>query len=554
MTDLCDMLKGANLGINIASELINCLLFADDIVLLGNTEEELQILLNIAHKFVSKWSLKFNSSKSKILVTGNKKDSDKKWYLGNDLIEEVNEYKYLGVYFSRSLKSTCHIEQYLKENFQRKINHAIRILGEHGDFNRINFGHSLWMSAIRPSLTYGCSVWFPSSQKCKELLESFRYKVGKIILNTKMNIPKCALLAEFGWESINKFMDRQRIAYYARLKNLPNNRLSKIILDEIIPAKCNEWKYIENIETILQTAGLDHYANGNINVNIFNKFYGNETTNTQLCNILGKSSLNLYQSFVVVSRKQSYLSNVDDFRSTRLKFLARTNCLPINATLQRMNLTTNNECQLCSSNAIENIFHVMLDCPFFSAIRKRTSTNIQACFENLKMDIRFSELPPLLQFMIDTEHREKDLHWHVDFDPDFVVIDISVTEVTAIPITTTITRHLCKSTGAIVGVVFGALIGGAVFLTGCIMCCAFCCCSGNKTSRGQVVRTNQAGIATISTSQMSSNATFNEPGVQFTPSQYSSPQQYNTEYSAPPPAYNEAVSTGNVNIGFNKDT
>lgn len=50
------------------------------------------------------------------------------------------------------------------------------------------------------------------------------------------------------------------------------------------------------------------------------------------------------------------------------------------------------------------------------------------------------------------------------------------------------------------------------------------------------------------------SATFNEPGVQFTPSQYSSPQQYNTEYSAPPPAYNEVVSTGNVNIGFKKDT
>ena len=123
-----------------------------------------------------------------------------------------------------------------------------------------------------------------------------------------------------------------------KLKNLPKNRLSKIILDEIVPVKCNEWKYIENIETILQTAGLDHYANENINVNIFNKFilqtagldhyaneninvnifnnfFGNETTNTQLCNILGNSSLNLFQSFVVVSRKQPYLSNVDDFRS-----------------------------------------------------------------------------------------------------------------------------------------------------------------------------------------------------------------------------------------------
>ncbi|VDH99015.1 Hypothetical predicted protein [Mytilus galloprovincialis] len=117
---------------------------------------DLEIIPDEWHKGIIIPIHKDGSTHSLSNYRGKKKDSDKKWYLGNDLIEEVNEYKYLGVYFSRSLKSTYHIEQYLKENFQRKINHAIRILGEHGDFNRINFGHSLWMSAIRPSLTYGC--------------------------------------------------------------------------------------------------------------------------------------------------------------------------------------------------------------------------------------------------------------------------------------------------------------------------------------------------------------------------------------------------------------
>ena len=73
MTDLVSMLKEKGLGMNLAGELINCLLFADDIVLIGKSEKELQSLLDIASAFVTKWNLKFNVSKSKVLVVGKKK-------------------------------------------------------------------------------------------------------------------------------------------------------------------------------------------------------------------------------------------------------------------------------------------------------------------------------------------------------------------------------------------------------------------------------------------------------------------------------------------------
>ena len=68
---------------------------------------------------------------------------NKRWNLGNDLIGETNVYKYLGVYFSRSIKFTYHIETFTKENVQ-KLNYMTRILGEHGSFNRILFGDSLY--------------------------------------------------------------------------------------------------------------------------------------------------------------------------------------------------------------------------------------------------------------------------------------------------------------------------------------------------------------------------------------------------------------------------
>ena len=78
------------------------------------------------------------------MVIGKKIDKLKRWDLGNDQIEETNVYKYLGVYFSRSLKFTYHIETFIKENTQKKINYMTRILGKHDNFNQNSFGDSLW--------------------------------------------------------------------------------------------------------------------------------------------------------------------------------------------------------------------------------------------------------------------------------------------------------------------------------------------------------------------------------------------------------------------------
>jgi hypothetical protein len=64
------MLFEQNLVDNLASDIIKCLPFADDIVLMDKSEQELQTLLNITARFASKWNLKFNSKKSKVMLMG----------------------------------------------------------------------------------------------------------------------------------------------------------------------------------------------------------------------------------------------------------------------------------------------------------------------------------------------------------------------------------------------------------------------------------------------------------------------------------------------------
>ena len=69
MTDLVQMLSDQNIGVNISLNRINCLLFADHVVLMAESPRELQTLLQISHQFAKKWNLKFNSKKSKVMIS-----------------------------------------------------------------------------------------------------------------------------------------------------------------------------------------------------------------------------------------------------------------------------------------------------------------------------------------------------------------------------------------------------------------------------------------------------------------------------------------------------
>jgi len=74
-------------------------------------------------------------------------------------------------------------------------NLGVNLASEHGNFNRISFGDSLWTSIIRPSIAHGCAVWFPSAVSSAQNIESLQFQAAIIILKTKMSFPKSALLS-----------------------------------------------------------------------------------------------------------------------------------------------------------------------------------------------------------------------------------------------------------------------------------------------------------------------------------------------------------------------
>ena len=70
MNVLVSMLDKVGVRVQVSNQLINSLLFVDDITLIANSEQELNTLIDITSKFADKCNLKFNDTKSKVMVVG----------------------------------------------------------------------------------------------------------------------------------------------------------------------------------------------------------------------------------------------------------------------------------------------------------------------------------------------------------------------------------------------------------------------------------------------------------------------------------------------------
>ena len=89
--------KALKLGVEAGAERLALLLYADDIVVLANSVEELQRMMKAVEGFCKRWRLQVNMSKTKVVEFGARGVGKAKVYWKGEELEEVDEYKYLGM-------------------------------------------------------------------------------------------------------------------------------------------------------------------------------------------------------------------------------------------------------------------------------------------------------------------------------------------------------------------------------------------------------------------------------------------------------------------------
>jgi hypothetical protein len=172
-----------DLGVHLGTLLIPGLLYADDIVLIAETPQQLEAMLNHATNFFRNWRFTVTDKKTQVVIFEKQfvPEDDKVycvWSLAGRILKEVDAYKYLGVYFqsdglwnvtadSNMLRSRNTLGELIRANF-----------GDHG----LQVGHSarLYQCCAMPQLLYGAEILTMNKTAMKKV-ETHLHKAARAV-------------------------------------------------------------------------------------------------------------------------------------------------------------------------------------------------------------------------------------------------------------------------------------------------------------------------------------------------------------------------------------
>ncbi len=158
INDINDILNDRCHSPILGDQKVRCLMYADDLLILSESQQGLQFAINQLRDYCDHWRLKLNVKKTKVMVFSSKKHDNKTaFYFGENKLETVEKYTYLGISFTRDGK--------LKEAVNTLHSKAMK--GMFSLWSSLHTGITvkpqlplhIFDSTIRPILTYGSEVW-----------------------------------------------------------------------------------------------------------------------------------------------------------------------------------------------------------------------------------------------------------------------------------------------------------------------------------------------------------------------------------------------------------
>ena len=101
--ELIKQINSTNTGIQWGSARVNCLLYADDIVILTKSPKKMQKCLDIVTQYGKRWRCTYNIPKSKVVIHGRRPAAPRDMRLDGHVLETVTAYKYLGLEVQRNM-------------------------------------------------------------------------------------------------------------------------------------------------------------------------------------------------------------------------------------------------------------------------------------------------------------------------------------------------------------------------------------------------------------------------------------------------------------------
>ena len=352
------------------------LLYADDTLILANSENELQTALNAVSDYCKIWSLKVNISKTKIIIFSRGKVRKFKPFIFNDgILEVVDDYTYLGVVFNYNNKF-----KKAQNNQIGKAKRAMYSLMIKSKKLRlpIDIQLELFDRLIVPIIIYGSEVW--GFENLKQI-EAVHTQYCKYILKLRKNTMNCMTLGELGRLDMSCTVKERMLNYWFRIMNGKEMKISTIV--------CNILKLLNDhgiysspwlgyIHTTLHELGMSNvwqdYAK--LNSSWFKSAVKLRISDSYLQNWQSKINDSTqcinYRIFKTDICLDKYLIKLPlSCRIALTKFRCGNHRLPVVTGRFNGIERQNRICTLCNLNKIGDEFHYLFECPKIESNRKK---------------------------------------------------------------------------------------------------------------------------------------------------------------------------------------
>jgi hypothetical protein len=137
------------------------------------------------------WRLQYSPTKTKCIIFGETPREIRRrpsWHFGDQTLDIVSSYTYLGVILSSDLSSQLRTETMCNKGYSNLG--LLKGLGFHSNgLSPITCG-VVWHRMLVPSILYGCEVWGNIRKREMKQLESVQYRVGRHIQGNRNNEEK----------------------------------------------------------------------------------------------------------------------------------------------------------------------------------------------------------------------------------------------------------------------------------------------------------------------------------------------------------------------------
>lgn len=380
INDLAKIIKQECNGIRLYGDKKVCLMmYADDIVFMSESEEELQEMLSVLERWCKTWEVSVNVKKSQIMHFRKKQDkeTDFDFKFNGHSMDKVGQYKYLGLMFDCFLdfKTTA---KCVAKSANRALGLLIAKVKSLGGVSYKCYT-KLYESMVMSIIRYGAAVW--GHREYSEI-NAVHNRMCRYFLGVNKYSPNVAIQGDMGtrvpWQHQWLEIARQ----WCRICDMSDDRLNKQVYTWSLGVRGKNW--FRRLNSILHECNMQQYLyDVNIDKKSFLKDFSEQLENMYVKKWSkdlhrvgaksgkGKNKLRTYNTFKEYFASDCYVYTTMPRSHRSAMAQLRCGSAPLRIETGRYeNIPVENRlCPLCKAG-IEDEMHVILDCPKYDVIRR----------------------------------------------------------------------------------------------------------------------------------------------------------------------------------------